>query len=327
MQTRKFGNCGVEISAMGLGCFGMSGAYGPADDTQSIATIHRAIELGANLLDTSASYGQGHNHEIIGRAIRDRRDKIFIHSKTGTVRTAAGASVAEGSGTPDRLRAVCEASLERLGIEVLDCLCMSRIDPTVPVEESVGAMARLVEAGKVRFVSLSECSPDSVRRGFATHPLTALQFEYSLWSRDPEGEHMAVCRELDMAFMAYSPLGYGFLAGAFAKPGDVSDNRQRFPRFQQENFDHNAALVAGLRDIAAGNGATPAQVALAWIMAQDDIIFPIPGSKSIAHLEENLDALEIELTTADLARLDEAFPPGAAAGTRYPASGMARVNL
>ncbi len=327
MKYRKFGNCGIEISHMGLGCYGMSGAYGAADDAQSIKAIHRAIELGVNLLDTSASYGQGHNHQIIGQAIRDRRDKVFIHSKTGTVRNAEGASVAEGSGTPERLREVCEISLKGLGIEVLDNLCMSRIDPTVPVEESVGAMARLVEEGKIRFISLSECSPDSVRRGSSVHPLTALQFEYSLWSRDPEGEHLAVCHEYDMAFMAYSPLGYGFLTGAFNEAGQGPEDRKRFPRFQDENFEHNAQLVADLGEVAAARGATAAQMCLAWLFAQDDIIFPIPGSKSITHLEENLAALEMELTNAELARLDEIFPPGAAAGTRYPASGMKRVNL
>ena len=315
MKYVMFGNSGVRVSCIGLGCYGMSGAYGPADDTESIATIHRAIELGVNLLDTSASYGQGHNHDVIGKAIKGRRDEVFIHSKTGTIRDPERGSIAEGSGTPARLKQVCEESLKRLGIETLDSFCMSRTDPSVPIEESVGAMAELIAEGKTRYISLSESATDPLRRGFDTHPLTALQYEYSLWSRDPEqGGQIEACRELNMALMAYSPLGYGFLAGAFAEAGDVPD------------IDHNAALVTRLGEIAAGKRATAAQIAIAWLLAQGDDIVPIPGSKSRGHLEENLAAAEIELDAEDLARLDGLFGLDAAAGTRYPETGMKRVN-
>jgi len=304
----------------------MSGAYGPADDTESIATIHRAIEFGVNLLDTSASYGQGHNHQLIGKAIRGRRHEVVIHSKTGTIRHPERGSIAEGSGTPARLKKVCEESLQRLGIETLDVFCMSRTDPSVPIEDSVGAMAQLITEGKTHTISLSESATGTVRRGFEAHPLAALQFEYSLWSRDPEQGQIEACRELGMALMAYSPLGYGFLTGAYRRPDDVPDSRRRFPRFQAENFAHNAALVARISEIAAEKGATAAQIAIAWLLAQGTDIIPIPGSKSRAHLEENLAATEIELGPDDLARLDASFPADAAAGTRYPEAGMERVN-
>lgn len=328
MEYVKFGHTDLRVSRMGLGCYGMSGAYGEADDAQSIATIHRAIELGVNFLDTSASYGRGHNHQVIGKAIKGRRDEVVIHSKSGTVRTADGRSIAEGSGTPERLREICEASLAGLGIETLDMFCMSRVDPTVPIEESVGGMARLIEQGKTRHISLSEASVDSVRRGFATHKLASLQYEYSLWSRDPEPDHVAACSELGMSFMAYAPLGYGFLSATLRRHGDLpeDDSRQKFPRFQAENFDHNMGLVKTVEDVAEGRGATPAQIAIAWVLGRGDHIVPIPGSKSITHLEENLAALEIELDTDECARLDAAFAPGAAAGARYNAAGMARVN-
>ncbi len=218
MEYRRFGHSGIDVSRIGLGCYGMSGAYGPADDRESIATIHRAMELGINLLDTSAGYGQGHNHTLIGRAIRDRRDKVFIHSKTGTVRAPDGRGIAEGSGSPDRLRALCEQSLTNLGIEALDVFCLSRVDPTIPIAESVGAMAKLVEQGKTRFIGLSEAAPETLRRAAAVHPLVSLQFEYSLWSSDPEEGHLEACADLDMALMAYAPLGYGFLTGDIAAP-------------------------------------------------------------------------------------------------------------
>ena len=326
MQYTTFGNSDLRVSRIGLGCYGMSGAYGPADDTESIATIHRAIELGVNLLDTSASYGQGHNHELIGKAIKGRRHEVVIHSKTGTIRDPERGSIAEGSGTPERLKKVCEGSLARLGIETLDVFCMSRTDPSVPIEDSVGAMAELITEGKTRYISLSESAAETVRRGFEAHPLAALQYEYSLWSRDPEQGQLKACRELGMALMAYSPLGYGFLTGAFRRPDDVPQSRRRFPRFKAENFAHNAALVARIGEIAAETGATAAQIALAWLLAQGTDIIPIPGSKSRAHLEENLAATEIELGPDDLARLNAAFPADAAAGTRYPEAGMERVN-
>ncbi len=328
MEYRPFGHTGIEVSRIGLGCYGMSGAYGAADDRESIATIHRAIELGVNLLDTSASYGQGHNHELIGRAVGDRRDAVFIHSKTGSIRADDGRSTPAGAGTPERLRAVCEQSLMSLGIDCLDVFCLSRVDPTVPIEDSVGAMARLVEAGKTRFIGLSEAAPDTVRRGAASHSLASLQFEYSLWSRDPESGHHAACGELGMALMAYAPLGYGFLSGALDGPGALGegDMRRRFPRFQGENFAANRERVARLEALAAAKGAGAAQLALAWLLARGDDVFPIPGCKTRAPLEENLAALEIDLAPADLAELDDAFPLGAAAGARYPEQGMKGVD-
>jgi aryl-alcohol dehydrogenase-like predicted oxidoreductase len=327
MQYRRFGSSGLNVSRIGLGCYGMSGAYGAADEAESIATIHRAIDLGVNLLDTSASYGQGHNHRLIGRALRDRRDKVVIHSKTGTIRGPGGKSIAEGSGTPERLRATCEESLRNLGIDCLDVLCMSRVDPSVPIEESVGGMARLAEEGKTRFIGLSECAADTLRRASAVHPLTSLQYEYSLWSRDPEGAHLDCCRALDLALMAYAPLGYGFLTGHVSQAEAKADTRAKFPRFQDENYAANRRRVEAIEDIAASKAATAAQICLAWLLAKDERVFPIPGSKSRRHLEENLAAADIALAPADIAALDAAFPPGAAAGTRYPADGMKRVNL
>jgi aryl-alcohol dehydrogenase-like predicted oxidoreductase len=329
MHYRRFGVSGVEVSRIGLGCYGMSGAYGAADDGESVATIHRAIELGINLLDTSASYGQGHNHALIGRAIGDRRNQVFVHSKTGTIRAADGRGIAEGSGAPDRLRAVCEQSLKDLGIECLDVFCLSRVDPSVPIEESVGAMAGLVESGKTRFIGLSEAAPDTARRAAAVHPLVSLQFEYSLWSRDPEDGHHAACHELDMALMAYAPLGYGFLTGNLPGPGALGDDdvRHKFPRFGAKNFDVNRRLVTRIEALALDKGASPAQIALAWLLTRGDDVFPIPGCKSRTHLEENVGALELTLTPDDLAMLEREFPKDAAAGTRYPEEAMKRVNL
>lgn len=329
MEYRQFGHSGIEVSRIGLGCYGMSGAYGAADDRESIATIHRAMELGVNLLDTSAGYGQGHNHSLIGQAIRDRRDQVFIHSKTGTVRAPDGTGIAEGSGSPDRLRALCDQSLKNLGIEALDVFCLSRVDPSIPIEDTVGAMARLVEQGKTRFIGLSEAAPETLRRATAVHKLVSLQFEYSLWSRDPEEGHREACAELGMALMAYAPLGYGFLTGDIAGPDGLTDGdmREKFPRFSPENFAANKERVARIEDMARDRGATAAQIALAWLLSRGDNVFPIPGCKSRAHLEENIAALELELTTAELTTLDQAFPIGAAMGDRYPEDGMKRVNL
>jgi aryl-alcohol dehydrogenase-like predicted oxidoreductase len=328
MEYREFGNSGEKLSRIGLGCFSMSGAYGAPDDAESTATIHRAIECGVNLVDTSASYGRGHNHRLIGAAIRDRRDKVFIHSKTGTIRTPDGRSVAEGSGTPARLREVCEQSLQGLGIETLDAFCMSRVDPTVPIEESVGGMARLVEEGKIRFIGLSEAAPDTVRRGAAVHPLVSLQFEFSLWTRDPEQDHLATCNDLGMALMGYAPLGYGFLTGAIAAPDvmEQGDTRYKFPRFQAENFAANKNKVAIIEAVAAERGATPAQIALAWLLSKGDAVFLIPGCKSHKHLEDNLAAVDITLSDEEITRLEDVFPLHSAAGNRYPDGGMARVN-
>ena len=328
MEYRRFGNCGVEVSRMGLGCYSMSGAYGAADDAESIATIHRAIERGVSLLDTSASYGQGHNHTLIGKAIADRRDKVFIHSKTGTIRNREKGSIAEGSGTPERLREICELSLKNLGIETLDVLTMSRVDPSVPIEESVGAMGRLVDEGKTRFIGLSEAAAATVRHGSDTRTLTSLQYEYSLWTRDPEDGQLQACRELDMALMAYAPLGYGFLTGTINKAGAQSevDTREKFPRFTEEHFEENRRRVSQLEALARDKNATAAQICLAWLLAQGDDVFPIPGCKSRKHLDENLDAMDIVLTAEDLDFLDSAFPKGAASGDRYPPDGMLRVN-
>lgn len=329
MQYQEFGNSGIELSRIGLGCFSMSGAYGTADDAESIATIHEAMERGVNLLDTSARYGGGHNHRLIGEAIKGRRDKVFIHSKTGTIRDENDRSVASGSGNPDRLREICELSLKNLGVEYLDAMCQSRVDPTVPIEESVGAVKRLVEEGKVRFVGLSEAAPDTVRRASKVHPLVSLQFEYSLWTRDVEAEHLDTCDNLGMALMAYAPLGYGFLAGGVNKPGPQSDKdiRGKFPRFYEENYAVNRECVSQLESVAADKAATAAQISLAWLLKQRGNVFPIPGCKSRKHLVENLDAVDIELVTEDLTRLDKIFHVNAAEGDRYPPNGMKRVNL
>ena len=330
MEYAIFGNTGEKLSRVGLGCFSMSGAYGVADDAESIATIHRAIDLGVTLLDTSASYGRGHNHQLIGKALKGGlRSKVFIHSKTGTIRADDGASVAQGSGTPDRLRQVCETSLGNLGIETLDAFCLSRVDPTVPIEETVGAMARLVEEGKTRFIALSEAAPGTLRRAVKVHPLVSLQYEYSLWTRHVESGHLAACDELGLGLMAYAPLGYGFLAGTVAGRDalEEGDTRHKFPRFSDRNAGANRERVAAIRKVADAHGATPAQVCIAWVLARGGNVFPIPGCKSRAHLEDNLKAMDVALTAEDLAALDAAFPPGAAAGDRYPPDGMARVNL
>jgi aryl-alcohol dehydrogenase-like predicted oxidoreductase len=330
MESRIFGASGENLSRIGLGCFSMSGAYGAADDKESIATIHRALDLGVTLLDTSASYGQGHNHRLIGEALKGgRRDKVFIHSKSGTIRAPDGASVAEGSGSAERLREICETSLKNLGIDCLDAFCMSRVDPTVPIEDSVGAMARMVEEGKTRFIGLSEAAPETVRRGNAVHPLVSLQFEYSLWTRDVEGGHLATCEDLGLALMAYAPLGYGFLTGAVGGRDALSegDTRHKFPRFHDENAASNRDRVKIVQDIAAVHNATAAQIAIAWVLTRSDNVFPIPGCKTRGHLEDNLAAIDIRLTEDDLATLDAAFPPGAAAGDRYEPGGMKRVNL
>jgi len=324
MQYCQFGTTEFKVSRMGLGCMSMSGAYGPGDDAESIATLHRAFDLGINFLDTSSSYGSGHNHRLIAKALKGRRERIVIHSKTGTPRTPAeGAS----GSAPQFLIDNCEQTLERLGIECLDIFCMSRVDPAIPIEESVGAMARLVEQGKARYIALSEASANSIRRARRVHPIASLQIEYSLWSRDAEGGNLQACREFNMGFMAYSPLGRGFLAGAVRSLEDLAagDNRLAHPRFQAGALEHNLKLLAEFETVAKEKGATPSQLALAWVLAQGADIFPIPSSKSRTHLEENLKALDIRLDAQDLARLAAIFPPGAAAGAR--AREMERVNV
>jgi aryl-alcohol dehydrogenase-like predicted oxidoreductase len=326
MEYRNFGTTDLRVSPMGLGCMSMSGVYGPADDAESIATLHRAFDLGINFLDTSASYGNGHNHELIAKALKGRREKIVIHSKSGSPR-APDASGTRGGSTPDYLMKTCEESLKRLGVDVLDIFCMSRVDPKVPIEESVAGMARLVEQGKVRYIALSEASATSIRRAQNIHPIVSLQMEYSLWSRDPEGGNIQACREFGMGFMAYSPLGRGFFAGAVHHLKDLidGDSRRAHPRFQLGNIEHNLELLAQFEALAKAKSVTPAQLALAWLMTQGADIIPIPSSKTRRHLEENLKAIDIKLTEEDLARLDAIMPPGAAAGPR--ARDMDRVNI
>jgi aryl-alcohol dehydrogenase-like predicted oxidoreductase len=326
MEYRKFGTTEFKVSPMGLGCMSMSGVYGPSDDNESIATLHRAFDLGINFLDTSASYGNGHNHELIAKALKGRRERIVIHSKSGSPR-APDASGNRSGSSPEYLTQNCEQSVKRLGIDCLDIFCMSRVDPNVPIEESVGAMARLVEQGKTRYIGLSEASGNSIRRAQKVHPIVSLQMEYSLWSRDPEHGNIQACREYNMGFMAYSPLGRGFFAGAVRDVKEFSDedNRRNHPRFQPGNFERNLKLFARFEELAKEKDATPAQLALAWLMAQGNDIIPIPSSKSRRHLEENLKAIEIKLTKEDLARLDAIFPEGAAAGPRT--KDMHRVNV
>jgi len=326
MEYRQFGGTELKVSPMGLGCMSMSGVYGPADDNESIATLHHAFDLGINFLDTSASYGSGHNHELIAQALKGRRERIVIHSKSGSPRTPDASGNRSGS-TPEYLTQNCEQSVKRLGIDCLDVFCMSRVDPKVPVEESVGAMARLVERGLTRYIGLSEASANSIRRARKVHPIISLQMEYSLWSRDPENGNIQACREFGMGFMAYSPLGRGFFAGAVHNVNDIpnDDNRRNHPRFQPENIKHNLKLLAEFEAMAKEKAATPAQLTLAWLMAQGNDIIPIPSNKSRHHLEENIKAVDFKLTKEDLARLDGIFPHGAAAGPRT--KDMDRVNV
>lgn len=326
MEYVPFGTTEFKVSHLALGCMSMSGAYGPADDDESIATLHRAFDLGINFLDTSASYGSGHNHELISKALKGRRERIVVHSKTGSPR-APDATGSRSGSTPEYLINNCEQSLKRLGTDRIDIFCMSRVDREIPVEDSVGAMARLVEQGKVRYVGLSEASAESIRRARKVHPIVSLQMEYSLWSRDPEGGNIQACREFGMGFMAYSPLGRGFFAGAVHKPTDMSEGDGRFnhPRFQAENLERNLKLLGQFEAMANEKGATPAQLALAWLMAQGPDIIPIPSNKSRGHLEENLKAVDIKLSRNDLQQLNELFAPGAAAGPRT--RDMHRVNV
>jgi aryl-alcohol dehydrogenase-like predicted oxidoreductase len=318
MERRKLGTHGLEVSAEGLGCMGMSEFYGRTDEGEAIATIHRAIELGADFLDTADMYGPFTNERLVGRAIADRRDRVVLATKFGNERREDGSWVGI-NGKPEYVRRACESSLQRLGVEQIDLYYQHRVDKTVPIEETVGAMAALVEAGKVRYLGLSEASPETIRRANEVHPISALQTEYSLWSRDVEAEVLPTVRELGIGFVAYSPLGRGFLSGRFRSPDDLpaDDFRRNHPRFQGENFRRNLGLVERVREIAQEKGVTPSQLALAWVLAQGKDVVPIPGTKRREYLDENVAATEIELTPDDLARLDEAAPRGATSGDRY----------
>jgi aryl-alcohol dehydrogenase-like predicted oxidoreductase len=318
MQTRSLGQQGLTVSALGLGCMGMSEFYGSADEEEATATIHRALELGVTFLDTADMYGPFTNERLVGRAIAGRRDDVVLATKFGNVRGEDGARLGV-RGDAEYVRQACDASLQRLGVDYIDLYYQHRVDKTVPIEETVGAMAELVEQGKVRYLGLSEAAPGTIRRAHAVYPITALQTEYSLWSRDPEAEILPTVRELGIGFVPYSPLGRGFLSGRFRTPDDFpeDDFRRNHPRFQGENFRRNLELVERVRAIADEKGVTPGQLALAWVLHQGDDLVPIPGTKRVRYLEENVAAADIALTDEDLRALDEAAPVGAAAGDRY----------
>ena len=328
METRELGRSGLKVSALGLGCMGMSEFYSGRDDDEAIATIHHAIDRGVTLLDTADMYGVGRNEELIGRAIRGRRDKVVLATKFGWERSPEGAMLGV-RGDPAYVRQACDASLKRLGIDVIDLYYQHRVDPKTPIEDTVGAMADLVREGKVRYIGLSEAAPSTIRRAVAVHPVAALQTEYSLWSRDPEDELLGAVRELGIGFVAYSPLGRGFLTGRFQKLDDLpnDDGRRNMPRFQGENFQRNVTLVGKVEELARAKHCTAAQLALAWVLSKGKDIVAIPGTKRRSYLDQNLGALDVRLTPKDQAALDDAIPTSGAAGMRYQEAGMQTVNL
>ena len=327
MKKLPLGKSDMMVSRLGLGCMGMSEFYGPGDESESIHTIHRALDLGINFLDTADIYGQGRNEELVGKALRDRRQQAVLATKFGNLRGKDGSWLGV-SGKPEYVRSSCEASLRRLGVDVIDLYYQHRVDPDTPIEETIGAMAGLVRQGKVRYLGLSEAAPATIRSACAVHPITALQTEYSLWTRDPETEVLRTCRDNGIAFVAYSPLGRGALTGAIRRLDDLAegDYRRNSPRFTGENLSHNLSLVDRLTEMATGKKCSPAQLALAWLLSRGQDIFPIPGTKHVNRLEENVGALQIPLTAEEVARLDSAFPRGAAAGTRYPEQAMKAVH-
>jgi len=328
MHYRTLGNSTLSVSAIGLGCMTMSGVYGKGDDAESIAVVHKALDLGVNFVDSSDMYGWGQNEELLGRAIKGRRDQVVLTTKFGQVQSPDGkGNLVDGS--PTHVARACDASLKRLGVDVIDLYSQHRVDPKVPIEDTVGAMARLVDQGKVRFIGLSEAAPATITRAHAVHPISAVQTEYSLLYRNPAEETLPTCRDRGISYVAYSPLGRGFLTGTIHELDDIpaDDRRRQHPRFQEQNFDHNRKLIMQIEDMAKEKGVTPSQLVLAWLLAQGDDVLPIPGTKHVARLEENVGAAAVKLDAADLARIDAAMPPGSAAGSRYPEPMMKSVHI